>query len=388
MQVKKIIVGGVASLALGSFVVGALLTIQDIPDNEKLKVSVSAILDSKIIPSYSYTDDDGKNVTVPEIVEYTYKDKVLAALPNEDISKRTRWEMVFYKGNETQITIDAGNGRYSDGVDWWTIGTATTTKASYDLQTIVSFLGTPAYAQTFLTSGAGSGNQTWNVPADWNDANNTIECIGSGGKGADGVIGASTGAGGGGGEYRKTTNLDLTPSGTATYSVGAYASTSNSMLHETYFNSTASTTASISCGFGQMGVAAVGGKGGTGGTGATANFNGGNGGVGEPADAQAGAGGGGGSAGPIGIGQTGGAPLINVTNNAGGGGGGSNGGSSTVGGEATATTGGAGGHGTSGAGGGAGGVADTSAGANGPVGGGGGGGASTLGERHGGDGGA
>jgi hypothetical protein len=69
----------------------------------------------------------------------------------------------------------------------------------------------------FLTTNPGAGNQTWNVPSDWNSSNNTIECIGSGGTGGVATHGSATGQGGGGGAYSEGINLSLTAGGTATY---------------------------------------------------------------------------------------------------------------------------------------------------------------------------
>ena len=67
----------------------------------------------------------------------------------------------------------------------------------------------------YLTT-AGAG--TWNVPADWNNTDNTVECIGGGGAGG---YGAGSFYGGGGGAYSLKNNLSLTAGGTADYSVGA-----------------------------------------------------------------------------------------------------------------------------------------------------------------------
>jgi hypothetical protein len=116
------------------------------------------------------------------------------------------------------------------------------------------FSGTPKIVSAanqvviYLESFAGLGNQTFNVPLDWNSSTNTIECIGSGGKGT-----ASTG--GGGGAYAKISSLSLTGGGTATYAIGASATTTanTGMWRETYFNDTASSSASISCAFGRSG---------------------------------------------------------------------------------------------------------------------------------------
>ena len=64
-----------------------------------------------------------------------------------------------------------------------------------------------------LTSGT-----SWTVPADWNNANNTIEVIGGGGGGSSSAAG-SQGAGGGG-AYTKLTNFTLTPSSSAFIQIG------------------------------------------------------------------------------------------------------------------------------------------------------------------------
>ena len=85
-------------------------------------------------------------------------------------------------------------------VGWWTFDGKST--SWFPTQTI------------YITSGS-----TWTVPADWNNANNTIETIGGGGASADQVGGIGKG-GGGGGAYSKITNLSLTPSASVDISVG------------------------------------------------------------------------------------------------------------------------------------------------------------------------
>jgi hypothetical protein len=64
-----------------------------------------------------------------------------------------------------------------------------------------------------------SGN-TWTVPSDWNNSNNTIEVIGGGGASAD-QFGGNGRGGGGGGAYSKITNLSLTQSSIVNISVGS-----------------------------------------------------------------------------------------------------------------------------------------------------------------------
>ena len=76
----------------------------------------------------------------------------------------------------------------------------------------------------FLTSGT-----TWVVPSDWNNANNSVECIGGGGNGATSTSIAA--AGGGGGAYAKSSNLVLTPLGTLT--IGGFG-----VATATFFNAT------------------------------------------------------------------------------------------------------------------------------------------------------
>ncbi len=66
----------------------------------------------------------------------------------------------------------------------------------------------------FLTSGT-----TWTVPADWNNAANTIECIGGGASGAGNT--SLSQAGGGGGAYAAISNLLLTPGNIINLQVGA-----------------------------------------------------------------------------------------------------------------------------------------------------------------------
>jgi len=61
----------------------------------------------------------------------------------------------------------------------------------------------------FLTSGS-----SWTVPSDWNDADNSVVCIGGG-------SGGKYQQSGGGGAYSASSNLDLTPGAIITYAIGA-----------------------------------------------------------------------------------------------------------------------------------------------------------------------
>lgn len=96
----------------------------------------------------------------------------------------------------------------------------------------------------FLTSGS-----SWTVPVDWNNSNNSVECIASG---ADGVQVSGTAAGqigpaGGGGAYAKRSNINLTISSTINFKVG------NTSNVNTYFNG----TSMINCSVGAVGANGV-----------------------------------------------------------------------------------------------------------------------------------
>jgi len=237
------------------------------------------------------------------------------------------------------------------------------------------------------------GSNCWTVPADWNNASNSVEVIGGGGGGADSTN--AGGGGGGGGAYSKVTNLTL--SGNITFDIGASGSggaTSNGTDGgDTWFNATSLadcvTKGNTIC------VGAEGGNGGlyaspyTGGAGGlaansvgTTTRDGGSGGTGCTGDGSGGGGGAGGTHGD-GIGNAGGIGSGDTSPGLGGGGGGGGGGydglAGTIGGVlqtcATNTSGtnvgGVGGNNYAGTGGGAGGDLDGGAGSAGGGGGGG-----------------
>src|SRR3989344_335860 len=183
----------------------------------------------------------------------------------------------------------------------------------------------------FLTSGT-----SYSRPADWNDSNNSIECLGPGGDGTtDDVRG-----GAGGGAYAKITNFTMDSSeaiviGTGGSGISTSFGTDLDCVADAGNNPTSATGAA-----GGTTAASTG----------TTEYAGGNGGDGISAGGN---GGGGGSAGPSGAGQDGG---DGHTSDGSGGGGGANGGSSTAGTASPGTDGGAGGAGDDGTGGGTGGV--------------------------------
>ena len=203
-------------------------------------------------------------------------------------------------------------------------------------------------AKTIFLTTTGS-LQTYAVPSEWNNSGNTVICIGGGAGGGYG--GGDYGAGGAGGSYASSSNVSLTPGGSASYRVGTggAAVTSASAGNpggDTWFNGTTLAASSVG---GQGGAAA---SSTTGGVGSTANSigtvkkAGGNGG----SRSGNGGGGGGGAGGANGAGGAGG---LGQTNGGGGGGGSGGGGSGTVGGAGSAAgsnVGGAGGNNAAGTG--------------------------------------
>ena len=149
---------------------------------------------------------------------------------------------------------------------------------------------------------------SWSVPADWNSASNTVAAIGSG---ADGE-GPNSRAGGGAGAFATTSNVTLTPSGTATYTI---ASGGTAPANTMFVNTSTLVAAS--------GVTSTTLTGGAGGLSSncfptTGAFSGGNGGA-STASTDPG-GGGGGAGGPDGAGKNGGNGFAGTSGGGGGGG--------------------------------------------------------------------
>lgn len=220
--------------------------------------------------------------------------------------------------------------------------------------------------------------QTWSVPSDFNVNDNLVEIIGAGGDG-DSTNAAAHGAGGGAGAFASTTNMNIT--GSVSYMLGMHSTTTaGSNCNETFFNGTASTSATVSAAFGRPGSGSTAGAGGTTAWSTLGRFAGGKGGAGGAALQRPG-GGGGGAASVYGAGLVGGAS--NATDGGSGAGGGGTGGVSVatagvVSGNATAA-GSAGGIGTQGNAGGAGATTASVAAGNGTNGSGAGGGCMAIG---------
>lgn len=164
--------------------------------------------------------------------------------------------------------------------------------------------------QIFIVSGT-----TQVSPADWTNANNTVEAIGAGASGGVGDVSNPRASGGGGGEYRKIINFSVIVPGTTpfVYVIGAGgAAVSRTTSGGTAGNDGSQVTFNVTDLIAKPGLAgaattdgattASGGLGGTGGTGAAANFNGGRGGDCTINRAVTG---GGGAAGPNGAGNQG-----------------------------------------------------------------------------------
>jgi hypothetical protein len=88
-----------------------------------------------------------------------------------------------------------------------------------------------------ITSSPGA-NQSINLPADWNPASNTVECIGAGARGAHGSGTTAGGGGGGGGAYTKVVNISLAANTAVTVRVGAASGTDGGAGGDTWFNDT------------------------------------------------------------------------------------------------------------------------------------------------------
>jgi hypothetical protein len=176
-----------------------------------------------------------------------------------------------------------------------------------------------------------TGNETWDLPTDWNDADNIIEVYGAGGNGATSGSTSFSGGGGGGGGYTKGTNIPLKASNLAGY-ITSKTYNSNA-LSTAYLWQTPGTSGSvIYAGFGTNASGISNGVGGSGGTAVinsvsytTTSFSGGNGGAGRTSTTAAG-GGGGAAAGPNGAGGAGGSNTTTLGTTGRGGGGGNGGG--------------------------------------------------------------
>lgn len=181
----------------------------------------------------------------------------------------------------------------------------------------------------------------WEVPATWNDADNSVELIGGGGGGAGFQ---SRGAGAGGGAYSKVSNIDMTPGASVNYFVGR-GGASDADGEGTWFGGSSYGTSTVAAQGGFKGVGRAGpGSGGQASAGiGSVRFSGGNGGQAGPSGDSGtaeGGGGGGGAAGPHGNGGGGGANVF-TQDDGGAGGGGADGGS--AGSQTSSSSGGAGG---------------------------------------------
>ena len=161
-----------------------------------------------------------------------------------------------------------------------------------------------------------------NKPTTWNNANNSIECVGGGGAGCV-VISGAGGGGGGGGGYAKIVNFTFGVSeqyfiGTG----GAGGSGAGQNGGDTWFGGATFAGADVAA---QKGFGSTGQAGGSGGLASasigTTKYNGGNGGLGAfQGKTRAGGGGGGGAAGPHGDGGQGGDMPYDHDGGSGGGG--------------------------------------------------------------------
>lgn len=94
---------------------------------------------------------------------------------------------------------------------------------------VAALTWTPGYAADCAASGVPgvfttTGTGTCTVPADWNDANNTVQVLGGGSNGLVGATGHG-GAGGGSAAFSSADNVSMTPGATMAYRVGIHNGT-------------------------------------------------------------------------------------------------------------------------------------------------------------------
>lgn len=200
----------------------------------------------------------------------------------------------------------------------------------------------------------------WIVPHSWNNANNTIICIGGGGGGATPSLSSAGGAGGGGGACAKISNVSLSPGDFVYFHVGA-GGAAGVAGGATWCNVAGANSPPGSSASGALASGGGQGTGTTGGLGGTASTSvgsyradGGTGGTGGNAG-SGGGGGGGGAAGPDGTNnlRAGGNGGAGTASSHGGGGGGGGADCTNNGAAGSGNNGGAGGNGRSNTGGGA-----------------------------------
>jgi hypothetical protein len=184
--------------------------------------------------------------------------------------------------------------------------------ASGDLPALVNVV--------FLLSGT-----TFEVPATWNDADNSIHTIGGAGGGGTPIFAVLAAGGGGGGAYSAIVNKVLTPGAMLTYHVGTGGAAGVNGT-DTWFNGASLAASSVGAKGGTTGAVTDGGAGGAAASGiGTTKHSGGDAGDGGNGGSRNGGGGGGGAAGPNGDGAEG-SRGTNGGGGEGGGGGGADGG--------------------------------------------------------------
>lgn len=178
------------------------------------------------------------------ILPERYQPKLLMPVPEWEWREPSRAVPRDQLGNPVRRTRFVLRGRLNDGFVKWAGVFESRDDADAFLYSLARFvvsgtpipredwsLPTPAWhpdygeglsydfaTETTLTDAVGS-NGTWNVPVDWNNADNFVDVIGGGGSGGGAGGGdAAAGGGAGGGGWSRKTNLTL--SGTVTYQNG------------------------------------------------------------------------------------------------------------------------------------------------------------------------
>src|SRR5579864_3730823 len=147
-----------------------------------------------------------------------------------------------------------------------------------------------------------TGSSTFTIPSDWNNASNTIECLGGGGNGAGASISGWAGGGGAAGNYAKKNNASYTPGTVVNIRIAPGGGNSNNVSGGTWFDGTAVNACVCGAGSGTDGAGNSSGGSLSPYTTGDVTYSGG-GGAGNPGNSVGG--GGGGAAGPNGAGTAG-----------------------------------------------------------------------------------
>lgn len=240
-------------------------------------------------------------------IECTVRDQVYGNINTQQPNKifagvNAAWNEVFWFYPSLNSTEIDSYVKYNYAEQLWDYGKLART-AWEDSRNFPTPMATfPGTLQSTTSIILEAGSPPWQVPANWNNLDNLVECIGEGGNGFRG----NSGGGGGAGAYAATPNIVLTPGAFIPVTIGAGGTATDTSFNSGQIIAKAGASApNTAGGSGGQASACVG----------ITKFSGGNGGNATPLSGQGA--GGGGAAGPNGAGLNG----ANSTTSPGGGGG-------------------------------------------------------------------